>query len=126
MRDDDRMQRFVVRWAVNVVALWVAAKLLAGVAVTGDTALTLVLAGLVFSLANLVVKPVLVVLALPLILLTLGIAYFLVNVLIVFLTSWIVSGFHVDGFWAGVGAALIVWAVNALLDGAARRLEPEP
>jgi putative membrane protein len=103
----------------------VAAKLLSGVAVTGDTFLTLVLAGLVFSAANLVVKPVLIVLALPLILLTLGIAYFLVNVAIVFLTSWIVSGFHVHGFWAGVGAALIVWAVNALLNGAARRVEPQ-
>ena len=83
------------------------------------------LAGLVFSAANLVVKPILVVLALPLILLTLGIAYFLVNVAIVFLTSAIVSGFHVHGFWAGVGAALIVWAVNALLNAAARRVEPE-
>jgi putative membrane protein len=118
------MQRFVVRWASNVAALWVAAKLLSGVAVTGDQFVTLVLAGLVFSLANMIVKPVLVILTLPLILLTLGIAYFLVNVAIVFITSAIVSDFHVDGFWSGVGAALIVWAVNALLNTAARRVEP--
>lgn len=119
------MERFLVRWAFNVAALWVAAKLLSGVAVSGDQFLTLVLAGLVFSAANLVVKPVLVILALPLILLTLGIAYFLVNVVIVFFTSWIVSGFHVDGFWAGVGTALIVWGVNVLLERLARRFEPE-
>jgi putative membrane protein len=120
------MERFLVRWAFNVAALWVAAKLLSGVSVSGDQFFTLVLAGLVLGLANMVVKPILVILALPLILLTLGIAYFLVNVVIVFFTSWIVSGFHVDGFWAGVGAALIVWLVNVLLERLARRFAPEP
>jgi len=120
------MERFFVRWAFNVAALWVAAKLLSGVSVSGDQFFTLVLAGLVLGLANMVVKPVLVILALPLIVLTLGIAYFLVNVVIVFFTSWIVSGFHVDGFWAGVGAALIVWLVNVLLERLTRRFAPEP
>ena len=81
--------------------------------------MTFVLAGLVFSLVNMVVKLIVAVLAIPLIILTLGIAYFLVNVLMVFLTSWVVDDFHVDGFWAGVGAAVVVWAVNPLL-GAAR------
>lgn len=91
--------------------------------VTGDRAwLTFVLAGLVFSLANMVVKPIVAVLAIPLIILTLGIAYFLVNVLMIFLTSWIVSDFHVDGFWSGVGAAIVVWIVNVLLDALERRV----
>ncbi|HZV74426.1 MAG TPA: phage holin family protein [Conexibacter sp.] len=118
-----RTQRFLVTWAFNVAALWVAAKLLSGVHVSGDHAwVTFVLAGLVFSLVNMVVKPIVAVLAIPLIILTLGIAYFLVNVLMVFLTSWVVGDFHVDGFWSGVGAAVIVWAVNALLAAAERRL----
>jgi putative membrane protein len=124
MRDDDSMvPRFVVTWLFNVAALWVAAKLLSGVHVSGDHAwVTFVLAGLVFSLVNMVVKPVVAILAIPLIILTLGIAYFLVNVLMVFVTSWVVGDFHVDGFWSGVGAAVIVWAVNALLATAERRL----
>jgi|SRR6185312_8440002 len=125
MREDGRMrgQRFLVNWAFNVAALWVAAELLSGVSVTGGSAwLTYVLAGLVFSLANMVVKPIVAILAIPLILLTLGIAYFLVNVLMIFLTSWIVSDFHVDGFWAGVAAAIIVWIVNLLLDAVERRV----
>lgn len=118
-----RGQRFLVAWAFNVAALWVAARLLSGVSVTGAHAwLTYVLAGLVFSLVNLVVKPIVAILAIPLILLTLGIAYFLVNVLMIFLTSWIVSDFHVHGFWAGVGAAVIVWIVNVLLDAIERRV----
>jgi putative membrane protein len=119
-----RSRRFIVTWAFNVAALWVAAKLLDGVHVSGGHAwLTFVLAGLVFSLVNMVVKPVVAILAIPLIILTLGIAYFLVNVLMVFLTSWVVSDFHVHGFWSGVGAAVIVWAVNALLDAVERRVE---
>lgn len=118
------LPRFVVTWAFNVAALWVAAKLLDGVHVSGRHAwVTFVLAGLVFTLANRVVKPVVAVLAIPLIVLTLGIAYFLVNVLMIFLTSWVVGDFHVDGFWSGVGAAVIVWAVNALLAAVERRLE---
>jgi putative membrane protein len=117
------LRRFLATWLLNVVALWVAAKLLHGVHVSGeDTWVTFVLAGLVFSLANLVVKPLVTLLAIPLIVLTLGIAYFLVNVLMIFLTSWVVDDFHVDGFWSGVGAAVIVWAVNALLAGVERRL----
>lgn len=119
-----RTQRFLVMWVFNVAALWVAAKLLSGVHVSGGRAwLTFVLAGLVFSLANMVVKPIVAILAIPLIILTLGIAYFLVNVLMIFLTSWVVSDFHVDGFWSGVGAAVIVWIVNVLLDALARRFE---
>jgi putative membrane protein len=127
MREDRRtMRRFVVTWLFNVGALWVAAKLLDGVHVSGDDAwVTFVLAGLVFSLANMVVKPIVAVLAIPLIIITLGIAYFLVNVLMIFLTSWVVDDFHVHGFWSGVGAAVIVWAVNALLAGVERRLAGE-
>jgi putative membrane protein len=122
--EDARMlRRFVVTWAFNVAALWVAAKLLDSVTVTGDhTWITFVLAGLVFSLVNMVVKPIVAILAIPLIILTLGIAYFLVNVLMVFLTSWIVDDFHVDGFWAGVAAAIIVWVVNLVLDALERRV----
>ena len=68
-----RGQRFVVTWAFNVAALWVAAALLHGVYVTGANAwLTYVLAGLVFSLVNMVVKPIVAILAIPLIVLTLG------------------------------------------------------
>lgn len=117
--------RFVVTWLFNVAALWVAAKLLDGVHVSGDHAwITFVLAGFVFSLANMVVKPIVAILAIPLIILTLGIAYFLVNVLMIFLTSWVVGDFHVDGFWSGVGAAIVVWLVNLVLDAIGRRVAP--
>jgi putative membrane protein len=125
MRNDVRMLRwFLVRWAFNVAALWVAALLLSGVYFTGsDQWLTLILAGLVFSVVSFAVKPLLALLTLPLIIFTLGLAYFLIALLMVLLTSWIVSSFHVDGFWAAAGATVIVWAVNTVLEVIARRVE---
>jgi putative membrane protein len=117
------LRRLLVRWACNVAALWIAARLLDGVAVHGETAATLIVAGFVFSVANMLVKPLLTLLTLPLIVLTLGIAYFLVNVLMLFLTSWIVEDFQIDGFWWGVAAALIVWLVNHVLGALGRSLE---
>jgi putative membrane protein len=117
------MRELVLRWVFNVAALWVAALLLSGVYVTGDEALTLILAGLVFSIVSMAVKPVLALLTLPLIVVTLGFAYFLIALLMVLLTSWIVGSFHVDGFWAAAGATVIVWAVNTLLEAFARRVE---
>jgi len=115
---------FLLRWACNTAALWVAAALLSGVSVSGDAVLTYVLAGFVFSAVNMLVKPIVAILAIPLIILTLGLAYFLVNVLMLFLTSWIVDNFHIDGFWWGVLAAIIVWIVNTLIEAAARPAEP--
>lgn len=106
---------FLVRWAGNVVALWVAAELLSGVEVVDDELLTYIAAGFVFSAVNMLVKPFVALISLPLIVMSLGLAYFLINVLMLFLTSWLVDDFHIDGFWDGVAAAIVVWLVNMLL-----------
>jgi putative membrane protein len=108
------LTRLLLRWASNVAALWVAAALLAGVDY-GDEWTTLVLAGLVFAVVNWIVRPVVILLSLPLIVLTLGIALFFVNLFMLYLTDWLVGGFELGGFWSAVGATLIVWAVNYVL-----------
>lgn len=110
------MARFLITWLCNTAALWVATELLSGVRSGGDFWVTLIVAGLVFSVVNIFVKPVVTVLSIPFIIITLGIALFFVNLLMLFLTSWLVGNFEIDGFWTGVGATLIVWAVNSLLD----------
>jgi putative membrane protein len=107
-------QRLGIAWAGNIAALFVAAALLDGISY-GDDWWALVLAALVFSLVNAFVRPVVFILSLPLIVLTLGIALFFVNLLMLYVTSWIVSDFQIDGFWSAVGATIIVWLVNALL-----------
>ena len=103
----------LVRLAMNVVALWVAAEALDGV--TYDGFGTLVLAALVFGLVNFFIKPLVTLLSLPLIILTLGIAYFFVNLAMLLLTDWLVSDFDIEGFWSAVGAVIIIWLVNAVL-----------
>ena len=103
-----------IRWVLNVVALFVATWILSGVSY-GDQWWTLFIAALVFTLVNGFVKPILAILSIPFIIVTLGIFYFLINVLMLFLTSWLVPDFDIDTFWWGCLAAIIVTLVNWLL-----------
>jgi putative membrane protein len=111
------MRRLLVTWAFNVAALYVAAAIVDGLDY-GDDAWVLVLAAVVFSLVNMIVKPVVTFLALPLILITLGIALFLVNILMLYLTDWVVGGFEIDSFGAAVLGTILIWIVNWALDTA--------
>ena len=110
-----------IRWVLNVVALFVATWILGGVSY-GDQWWTLFIAALVFTLVNGFVKPILAILSIPFIIVTLGIFYFLINVLMLFVTSWLVPDFDIDTFWWGCLAAIIVSLVNWVLAA----LLPEP
>ena len=66
----------------------------------------------VLGIANAVIKPILAILTLPLIVLTLGIFYLFINILMVLLAEWIAPNFSIDGFWTYVGVVFIVWLVN--------------
>ncbi len=121
--------RVLLWWATNFVALWLAAKLVAGIRY--DDLWKLALAALVFGLVNLLVRPLVVLLTLPAVILTLGIALLAINALMLLLTDAIVPGFEVrDFFWAAILGALIVWAVNmalhALRDGERAWRRPSP
>ena len=105
----------VTSWAVNAVALGVAAWLLHGVSVNGS-AWTLIWAALVFGLLNTILKPILKLITFPLALVTFGIAWFFVSLLMLWLTDKIIGGFSIDGFWNYVWATIIVWAVNVVID----------
>lgn len=111
--DRSVLERLAIRWAFNVAALFVATWILAGVSY-GDSWWTLLIAAIVFTLANAFVKPVLAVLSIPFIVVTLGIFYFLINVLMLYLTDWIVPDFEIRTFWWAVLAAIIVSVVNWL------------
>jgi putative membrane protein len=110
------IRRLAVATTVNVAALAVTAWAFDGVHVDGWGAL--ILAGVVFGIVNTVVKPIVTVLALPLILLSLGVALFFVNMLMLALTDWVVNGLVIDGFWTLVGATLVVWLVNVVIESA--------
>lgn len=106
--------RLAITWAFNTVALFVAAWVLDGVTY-GDQWWTLLIAGLVFTAVNAFVKPILTVLSIPFIFVTLGLFYFLINILMLYLTDWIVPDFQIRSFWWAVLAAIIVSVVNWIL-----------
>jgi putative membrane protein len=106
--------RLLVRFVVNAGALYVAAWALPGVTYGGAWE-TLLVAAAVFTLVNALIKPVVTVLSIPFIVLTLGLFYFLVNVLMLYVTDWLVGDFDIETFWAGALAAIIVSVVNAVL-----------
>jgi putative membrane protein len=107
--------RVIVNWAVDAAALAVAAWIFSGISV-GGSAGTLILAALVYGLLATFVKPLLKLLTFPLMLLTLGVAWFFVAMFILWLTDAIVGGLRIDGFWTLVGGTVVVWAVGAVAD----------
>lgn len=112
---------FVFRWAVLTLSVWVSTFIVSGIRY--DTWQSLLVAALVLGVLNSFVRPLLVIISLPVVLLSLGLFLVVINALLLMLTSRLVSGFHVDGFWAAVGGSLIVSIVGMLL-GARRHPRP--
>ena len=110
--------RFLIRLLINAAALWVAVHIVPGIGYQGHWSLLLAVA-LIFGVLNTVVRPVLKLLALPLLILTLGLFTFVINALMLMLTSWVSGGldlgFHVGGFWAAFWGALVVSLVSLML-----------
>jgi putative membrane protein len=102
--------RLLVLWGINVLALVVVDGLFDGVGI-GRWG-SLLVGAAVLTLGNAILKPVLAILTLPLIIVTFGLAYFALNVLMLALAEWIATDFSIDGFWTYVGATVVVWLVN--------------
>lgn len=109
------LPRLLFTWLVDSLALAAAVWLVGGV--RSSSTFAIVVAGLVFGLASTYIKPALVVIGVPFIILTLGIGLFLINMLIVWLTAAVVPGFDATGFWPIAKAAVVIWLVNVLLGG---------
>lgn len=110
--------RFLLRWILNSVGLWVAVRLLNGHGVTYNESEGFVLffwAGLVLSVVNVVLKPILIVLSLPAILLTLGLFTLIVNGFMVWLAGLLVGSALEISFWAAVLAGMIISLINYVL-----------
>lgn len=121
------MKNFLIKVVVNALAIWVATLVVPGISATGrgtdlgNQVLTFLVIGLIFGLVNAVVKPVVALLALPLYVLTLGLFSFIVNALMLELTSWISQAtpltFTVDDFfWSAVLGAVVVTFVSMVLN----------
>jgi putative membrane protein len=102
--------RLLVVWAINVLALIVVDWLFDSVEI-GRWG-SLLVGALVLFIGNAVIKPILAILTLPLVIITLGLFYFAINVAMLALAEWVATRFSIDGFWTYVGATIVVWLVN--------------
>lgn len=98
--------RFFAFWGLNTLALWLASLLFSGVSFTGPEAL--LWAGLAFGVINTLLKPVLLILTLPITIVTLGFFILILNALILIGVAWLVPGFSVGTFWQTFFAALFI------------------
>jgi putative membrane protein len=118
--DNRGVMGWIVRTLANACGLAVAAWLFDGIRITGssdrDKVLTLLLVALVFGIVNEFVRPIVAFLSIPLYLLTLGLFFFVVNALMLLLTSWLADkldiGFHVSGFWTAVFGAIVISLIS--------------
>ena len=119
--------RIAIAIGINALALWVANAIWDSVSIHGFWAYFI--GALVLGIANAVIKPILTILTLPLIILTLGLFYLLINIAMVLLAEWIAPNFSIDGFWTYVGVVFVIWLVNVVaywaidaLEGGGRRV----
>jgi len=109
--------RLLLVWLINTVALLALPYLMSSIHV--DTFVSALIAALILGLVNTFIRPVLILLTLPVTLLTLGLFIFVINGLLFWAVGSWLEGFHVAGFWSGVGGAIlysiISWALSAIL-----------
>jgi len=106
MRHANPVVRFILFWAVNTLVLWVTAQIFSSVRF--DSVQALIIAGLLFGLINATLKPIMVIVTLPITLLTLGLFLLIINALVLMLTAWLVPGFHLGGFWHAVLVSIFI------------------
>ena len=110
---------FLLHWAITALALWVASHVFKGIQFSSTA--SLVVSALLLGLANAIVRPLLVVLTLPLKVLTFGIFLLVINALMLLLVAKIVDGFKISGFWtafwASIFMALLSFVLGAFLLG---------
>jgi putative membrane protein len=109
--------RLLLTWLINALALLAIKYILPSITV--DSFVTALIVALVLGLINTLIRPIFVILTLPVTILTLGLFIFVINGLLFWAVGSFVPGFHVDGFWAGVFGAIIYsiisWALSAVL-----------
>ena len=116
------MRGFLVRLLITALGLWVADQLLSGIAITGTRAL--IVSALLLGIVNAVIRPIILILTLPLTVLTLGLFILIVNGISLELVAWLVPGFHIAELGSATVGAIIVgltsWVASAFVGGSGR------
>ncbi len=110
-----RLKTFVLRWAINTVGVLIASQVVSS-GIQYQRPLDLILASLLLGLLNAFVRPVLMLLSLPLLFVTLGLFTLVINAGLLYFVGWLVSGFYVTSFSAAFWGALVISLVSLMLN----------
>ena len=116
------MKGFFIRLLITALGLWVADQLLSGITITGTG--SLIISALLLGIVNAIIRPIIVILTLPLTIVTLGLFILIVNGISLGIAAWLVPGFHIAGLWSATLGAIVVgltsWAASAFVGGSGR------
>ncbi|WP_431280827.1 phage holin family protein [Humitalea sp. 24SJ18S-53] len=110
------MRNFLIQAAITAVGVWLATEIVPGVSARGTG--TIVLTALVLGLLNATLRPVFVILSLPLTILTFGLFLLVVNAAMLALAAWMLPGLSIGGFWSAVFAGVVISVVSWVIAGA--------
>lgn len=112
-----KLKRFIQSWLINTLAVLIAVYVIPGIRLKDHSLLTPFVVSLVLGILNAVIRPILMLLALPLLILTLGLFMLVINALLLYFVGVLLqSHFQVDGFWSAFGGALVISIVSIVLN----------
>lgn len=113
------MLRILLRWAINAIALWAAILIVPGLEHQAESGVSLLIIALLFGLVNALIRPIVVLLTCPLILLTMGLFILVINTIMLSLTVWLSGVFDLGlssaGFWSTFFGALVISVVSGII-----------
>lgn len=117
------MRQFLKRWFFVSCAVAIAAQMISGIKYDGMS--DLIIASFLLGILNAVVRPIMVILSLPIVVMTLGLFVLVINALLLYLVGHLMKGFHVDSFWAAFWGALIISCVSVILNALTKSGQPQ-
>ncbi|MDX1662251.1 MAG: phage holin family protein [Candidatus Promineifilaceae bacterium] len=112
--------RLLLRWVVNAIALWVAIQVVPGLEHQAESVLSLLIIALIFGLVNALIRPLVVLLTCPLILVTMGLFTLVINAIMLALTAWLSNlfdlGLVIEGFWPTFWGAVVISLVSGVIN----------
>jgi putative membrane protein len=117
--------KFLIQLVISTLAVLISSYLLPGVSIDGNNFLTALVVAAVLSFLNAVVKPIMIILTIPVTIFSFGLFLLVINALMILLAAKIVDGFHVRGFWWALLFSLILSLVTSILESIKRRDEHE-
>ena len=107
--------RIIIHWLLSALAIIITAYLLPAHAINVESFFVALVVAVILGFLNTIIRPILIILTLPIEILTLGLFTFVINAGLVMLTRRIVSGFHVQSFWWALAFSLVLWLINTIL-----------